>query len=230
MTKILVVEDEENIRSFIKVNLKRHNYIVLEAGSGEDALAIAKEHQDIKIALLDIMLPGIDGFEVCEKLRNLYPSLGIIMLTAKGQEQDKIEGLTLGADDYIVKPFSPYELMARIEALLRRINLVNKTYTPAYLITTGPFRLDLTQRKLYKLDEEISLTPTEFAIFSLFAHNESTALSRDKILDEVWGEEYIGDIKVVDVNIRRIRRKIGDDEHNHIESVWGYGYLFRGDF
>ncbi len=229
MTKILLLEDEESIRSFIKVNLKRQDYTVLEAATGEDALIIASKHSDIKIALLDIMLPGIDGLEVCQVLRELYPTLGIIMLTAKGQEADKLAGLSLGADDYMVKPFSPAELMARIKALLRRIDLPLTAHLPTEKISSGSFHLYRQDKKLYRGNNEISLTPTEFAIFNLFMLHESQALSRDKILNEVWGIDYLGDPKVVDVNIRRIRRKIGDDEHNHIESVWGYGYRFQGE-
>lgn len=228
MPKILIVEDEESIRSFIKVNVIRHNYTVLEAASGEEAIELANKQPDIKIALLDVMLPGIDGFAVCQQLRETYPQLGIIMLTAKGQEADKIEGLALGADDYIVKPFSPQELMARIAALLRRINLPILN-DPIKLLTTGSFSLNLLEKKLYKNDTEINLTPTELAIFNLFMHNENIALSRDNILNEVWGTDYFGDIKVVDVNIRRIRKKIADNEHTYIESVWGYGYRFQGD-
>lgn len=229
MTKVLLVEDEESIRGFIKVNLKRQNYTVLEASTGEDALIIAGENPDIKIALLDVMLPGIDGFEVCQALRKLYPTLGIIILTAKGQEVDKLSGLSLGADDYMVKPFSPAELLARIKALLRRMNLPLAAHLPIDRISSGPFHLHRQEKKLYKDDKEINLTPTEFAIFNLFMLYEGQALSRDKILDEVWGRDYVGDIKVVDVNIRRIRIKIADEDHQHIESVWGYGYRFRGD-
>ncbi len=232
MPKILIVEDEESIRSFIRVNLKRHDFTVLEAGSGEEALDFTRQHEDISIVLLDVMLPGIDGFEVCRILRHKYPVIGIIMLTAKGQEIDKLEGLSGGADDYMVKPFSPAELMARIQTLLRRINLLSPDKSfPASLVISGPFRLNMQEKKLYKHDKEISLTPTELVIVNLFMTHEDQALSRDQILDKVWGENYVGDLKVVDVNMRRIRRKIEDDpvKPKYIESVWGYGYRFRGD-
>ena len=232
MPKILIVEDEESIRSFIRVNLKRHDYSVLEAGSGEEAIDLANLHNDIAVVLLDVMLPGIDGFEICRRLRDKYPLVGIIMLTAKGQEADKLEGLSGGADDYIVKPFSPAELMARIQALLRRINLLKQekaAFSP--LLTSPPFTLNMAEKKLYKRDEEISLTPTEFLIMQLFMTHEGEALSRDEILDRVWGKNYFGDYRVVDVNVRRIRQKIEDDGDTtkYIESVWGYGYRFQGN-
>ncbi len=231
MPKILIVEDEESIRSFIKVNLKRQEYRVLEADSGEEAIALTDQHDDIAIVLLDVMLPGIDGFEVCRLLRNKYPLVGIIMLTAKGQEADKLEGLSGGADDYMVKPFSPTELMARIEALLRRINLIKQdktTFSP--ILISPPFALNMVEKKLFKHEEEISLTPTEFLIIQLFMTHENEALSRDEILDKVWGENYFGDHRVVDVNVRRIRQKIEEngDSPQYIESVWGHGYRFRG--
>lgn len=231
MTTILILEDEESIRSFLRVNLKRHNFKVLEATNGEEALAIIDQDKDIALVLLDVMLPGIDGFEVCRILRTKYPALGIIMLTAKGQEADKLEGLGGGADDYIVKPFSPAELLARINTLLRRISLLSPEKSAVNSLVTGPFRLSILEKKLYKNNKEVNLTPTEFSIMELFLTNEQVALSRDMILDKVWGDNYSGDIKVVDVNVRRIRRKIEDDPVNprYIESVWGYGYRFQGE-
>lgn len=231
MTKILVLEDEESIRSFILVNLKRHNFDIVEAASGEEALE--KLDDEIDIALLDVMLPGISGFEVCRQAREQYPSLGIIMLTAKGQEDNKIEGLELGADDYIVKPFSPKELLARINALLRRLNVAGHSDEKAETvkqIVSGKFTILQDERKLLKDGQEIELTPIEFALVKYFMENANKAVHRDEILNNVWGYNYVGDFKIVDVNIRRIRQKIEDDPSNpkYIEKVWGYGYRWWG--
>lgn len=226
--KVLILEDELSIRSFIRINLRRFNYYVLEASTGEEALELMDSNTDIKIALLDVMLPGIDGFAVCSTLRRKYPHLGIIMLTAKGQEQDKIQGLEIGADDYIVKPFSPKELIARIEALLRRVNNSKPILKGKTKVNDG-FVLDLAGKKFLKDNKEISLTPTEFNIVSLLINNLDKALTRDEILDNVWGKNYIGDIKIVDVNIRRIRQKIESDSSNpkYIKTVRGYGYVWN---
>lgn len=229
MAKILVVEDEEAIRSFIKINLKRHNFEIIEAASGEEALE--KIDDTVDVALLDVMLPGIDGFEVCKTIRQQYSGMGIIMLTAKGQEQNKIEGLELGADDYMVKPFSPKELMARINALLRRISVAQeKKEENDKHITSGIFTIMQDERKLLKKGVEIELTPIEFALVKYFMENANKAIHRDEILNNVWGYNYVGDFKIVDVNIRRIRQKIEDDPSNprYIEKVWGYGYRWWG--
>ncbi len=227
--KILIVEDEDAIRSFIRVNLKRHNFEIIEAASGEEALE--KADASVDIALLDVMLPGIDGFEVCRKIRETYPAMGIIMLTAKGQEQNKIEGLELGADDYMVKPFSPKELLARINALLRRISLADKQVEEeSNAIHSGIFTILQDERKLLKNGQEIELTPIEFALVKYFMENPNKAIHRDEILNNVWGYNYVGDFKIVDVNIRRIRQKIEEDPSNpkYIEKVWGYGYRWWG--
>lgn len=232
MTKILVLEDEESIRSFILINLKRNNFDVIEAGSGEEALE--KLDETVDLALLDVMLPGISGFEVCKQAREKYPALGIIMLTAKGQEDNKIEGLELGADDYIVKPFSPKELTARINALLRRLNIVEQPAAQkeeeTKQIVSGKFVILQDERKLLKDGEEIELTPIEFALVKYFMENANKAVHRDEILQNVWGYNYVGDFKIVDVNIRRIRQKIEEDPSNpkYIEKVWGYGYRWWG--
>ncbi len=229
MTKILVLEDEASIRSFIVVNLKRHDFEVVEAASGEEALE--KLDNTVSVALLDVMLPGISGFEVCKRAREQYPGLGIIMLTAKGQEENKIEGLELGADDYIVKPFSPKELLARINALVRRLNTSDKSdVTGGNQIVSGKFVILQDERKLLKDGKEIELTPIEFTLVKYFMENANKAVHRDEILNNVWGYNYVGDFKIVDVNIRRIRQKIEDDPSNpkYIEKVWGYGYRWWG--
>lgn len=228
--KILVLEDEDAIRSFIRVNLKKQMFEIAEASSGEEALE--KLDDTFDIALLDVMLPGIDGFEVCRQAREKFPRLGIIMLTAKGLEQNKIEGLELGADDYIVKPFSPKELLARINALQRRLNVkeLNVEEEQGGNITSGIFTILQNERKLLKRDKEIELTPIEFALVKYFMENANKAIHRDEILQNVWGYNYVGDFKIVDVNIRRIRQKIEDDPSNprYIEKVWGYGYRWWG--
>ena len=231
MTKILVLEDEPSIRSFIMINLKKNGFEIVETASGEEALE--KLDDTIDIALLDVMLPGISGFEVCKRAREQYPSLGIIMLTAKGQEENKIEGLELGADDYIVKPFSPKELLARLNALARRLNIVEKVVEvvpEGNQIVTGKFTILPEERKLLKDGVEIELTPIEFSLVKYFMENANKAIHRDEILNNVWGQNYVGDFKIVDVNIRRIRQKIEDDPSNpkYIEKVWGYGYRWWG--
>lgn len=231
MAKVLVLEDEASIRSFIMINLKKNNFEIVETASGEEALE--KLDETVDIALLDVMLPGISGFEVCKRAREQYPALGIIMLTAKGQEENKIEGLELGADDYIVKPFSPKELLARINALARRLNIVEKAVAieqESGQIVTGKFTILPEERKLLKDGVEIELTPIEFALVKYFMENPNKAIHRDEILNTVWGYNYVGDFKIVDVNIRRIRQKIEDDPSNpkYIEKVWGYGYRWWG--
>lgn len=233
MIKILILEDEDSIRGFVRVNLKRNGFHVIEACTGEEALEKVEQESDISIAILDVMLPGIDGFEVCGILRKKYPSMGIIMLTAKGLETDKVSGLVLGADDYVVKPFSPNELIARVNALLRRINTL-----PAAIPTgeenalrSRPFTIRLDERKLYKGEKEIDLTPKEFDIIKLFMENPNKAVSRDELLNQLWGVNYIGDLKIVDVNIRRLRQKIEDDPKSpkYLKKVWGYGYRWEGE-
>jgi len=231
MTKILVLEDEASIRSFIMINLKKNNFEIVETASGEEALE--KLDETVDIALLDVMLPGISGFEVCKRAREQYPALGIIMLTAKGQEENRIEGLELGADDYIVKPFSPKELLARINALARRLHIVEKSVAAepeGNQIVTGKFIIMPEERKLLKDGVEIELTPIEFSLVKYFMENPNKAIHRDEILNNVWGYNYVGDFKIVDVNIRRIRQKIEDDPSNpkYIEKVWGYGYRWWG--
>ena len=225
--KILIVEDEESIRKFIKINLERNNLAVLEASSGEEGLKIARS-EDVDVVVLDIMLPGIDGFEVCKILRKEYPELGIIMLTAKSQDIDKITGLECGTDDYMIKPFNPMELVLRVKSLLRRMDaMMDKTEdTDKDMIVDEPFKIDTYSRKVYKNDEEIELTPTEYYIVKIFVENPGKAFRRDEILNLVWGYDFFGDSKIVDVNIRRLRAKIEDDpgRPSFIETVWGVGY------
>lgn len=226
--KILILEDEIGIRSFVSINLKREGYEVIEASTGQEAIDKMNEEKDISIALLDVMLPDISGIEVCKYIRDNFDSVGIIMMTAKSQEEDKIEGFISGADDYIVKPFSIKELLMRVSALLRRLKKddVKKDNS---VIESEPFKLDTNKRKLYKNGHEIDLTPTEFSIVKYLMINTKKSLSRDQILDEVWGKNYLYDFKIVDVNIRRIRNKIEDDpsKPKYVQTVWGYGYCWR---
>ncbi|MDO5715036.1 MAG: response regulator transcription factor [Tissierellia bacterium] len=225
-TKILLVEDEESIRKFVKINLEREGYHVLEAGTGEEGVDIAtREHPDIVV--LDIMLPGIDGFEVCKQLREAFPQLGIIMLTAKAEDYDKIMGLQYGTDDYLTKPFNPTELTLRIKSLERRLEPdegVNDN-----LIIQKPFKLDAYSRKFYKENIELELTPTEYQIMKIFMENPGKALKRDEILELVWGKDFVGDSKIVDVNIRRLRSKVEENpaKPKFIETVWGLGYRWQ---
>lgn len=224
---ILLVEDEESIRRFIKINLERSGFDVLEAETGEKGLEIARQ-EEIDIVVLDIMLPGIDGFEVCKTLREEFPNIGIIMLTAKSQDIDKIMGLEYGSDDYMVKPFNPMELVLRVRSLLRRLDIIEEDEESEY-VEDGPFRMDKYSRRFYKDEKNIELTPTEFAIIKLFIENPGKAFSRDEILNTIWGYDFVGDSKIVDVNIRRIRSKIENDSRNpyYIETVWGVGYRWR---
>ncbi len=228
MTKILLVEDEVSIRKFIKINLEREGFEVFEAGSGEEGLKIAEEKEP-EIVLLDIMLPGIDGFEVCDRLRSSFPGLGIIMLTAKAEDYDKIMGLQSGTDDYLTKPFNPTELALRIKSLERRIGKEDTKKKGKRYLESDKFKIDVYGHKFYKEDEEIELTPTEHEIVKLFMNNVNRALSRDEILNVVWGEEFLGDSKIVDVNIRRLRSKIEEDPAHpvYIETVWGVGYRWK---
>jgi len=290
--RILLLEDEESIRGFVRINLKRNGMDVTEAGDGETALALAAEaNPPFDAALLDVMLPTISGFEVCGKLREQFPRMGIIMLTAKSQEEDKIRGLELGADDYVQKPFSPGELIARLGALHRRmmpgglswpdetaaaaapvtpepsslspsdgtgtstsiphrdhdgrnhesaewmqgtsepdfVHAANGTFSGAGELSEGPFRLSSAERRMWKGREEVVLTPTEWTLVKLLMERAGEGLSRDDILNAVWGRHFIGDLKIVDVNIRRIRQKIEDNpsEPCYIETLWGYGYRWK---
>ena len=225
MKKVLILEDEVNIRSFVVINLKRAGYDAIEAGTGQEALDRLKEHPDTGVAILDIMLPDMDGFEVCRNIRATNKQIGIIMLTARTQEMDKVTGLMTGADDYVTKPFSPAELTARVDALLRRTG----DNTPA--VRTGelyqpPFLLNMTNRTLEKNGERVKLTQLEYSIVKLFMENRGKALAREEILDAVWGKGYFGELKIVDVNVRRLRIKIEDDaqEPKYISTVWGFGY------
>ena len=226
MSKILLIEDEEGIRKFTKINIEKAGYEVLEAGSGEEGVEIAfKEKPDV--AILDVMLPGIDGFEVCEILRNEMPGIGIIMLTAKSQDVDRILGLEKGADDYMNKPFNPQELILRINSLIRRLDFShNFESSNNSSLEYGPFKLDSYSKQFTKDGVVIDLTPTELSLIKIFMENEGKAFTREDLLEKAWGNDSKADTKIIDVNIRRIRTKIEDDsaKPKYLHTVWGVGY------
>jgi len=223
MKKVLVLEDEDNIRSFVVINLKRAGYETIEAASGEEALEQLRRNQDIRVAILDIMLPDMDGFEVCRRIRASNSKIGIIMLTARTQEMDKVTGFMTGADDYVTKPFSPAELTARIDALYRRVGGENLDDGE---LKQPPFVLNTRKRTLEKSGVPVKLTQVEYSIMKLFMDNPGKALSREEIWKTVWGENYLGELKIVDVNIRRLRVKIEDEPTSptYITTIWGFGY------
>lgn len=233
MKKILVAEDEQNIREFVVINLERAGYTPYEASSGDEALEIyERENGDFDLAVLDIMMPGKnDGLEVCKQLRKDNPSIGIIMLTAKTQEMDKISGLMMGADDYVTKPFSPSELVARVDAIYRRVALssMRKINDFKEEIVSGDFVLNLRNRILTYKGKLIELTQVEFQIMEYFFSNPSVTLDRTDILKKVWGDAFVGEEKIVDVNIRRLRMKVEENPStpSHIITVWGLGYRWE---
>ena len=228
--KILILDDEDPIRQFMKINLDYQGYQTVEASSGEEALKVFEEEKPA-VAILDIMLPGISGYEVCEKIRDKSPMTGIIMVSAKSQDIDKILGLEKGADDYIIKPFNPQELILRVKSLMRRVNLnpSDVSENDSKSLKDGPFTLDIYSKTFYKDDREIDVTPTEFTILEYFIKNKGKAMTRDEIMRETWGDNYSNDTKIVDVNIRRIRAKIEENPAKpaFIETVWGTGYRWK---
>lgn len=230
MKKVLVAEDEESIREFIVINLTRSGYEVEQAENGAEALKIFSEDEgSFDVAILDIMMPELDGLTVCKELRKKSSDLGIIMLSAKTQEMDKVQGLLFGADDYVTKPFSPSELMARVDAVYRRVEMTRgfrKTDYPGETIVLDEFELNLRNRTLSKSSNLIELTQVEFQIIEYFFKNPNAALSRTDILKQVWGSNYFGDEKIVDVNIRRLRMKVEDNPSSptRLITIWGLGY------
>lgn len=231
MKKVLIAEDEASIREFIVINLKRSGYDVVEAENGEEAInKYEEENGNIDVAVLDIMMPLKDGLEVCKYLRAKSSKIGIIMLTAKTQEMDKVTGLLVGADDYVTKPFSPLELMARVDAVYRRVSIMNENEKAAVanpdLTTVGDFSLDYRDRILYKNGSPIELTQIEFQLLDYLFKNPDVTLSRSDILNKVWGDGYFVDDKVVDVNIHRLRNKVEDEptQPKHLITIWGRGY------
>ncbi len=233
MRRIMIVEDEAAIREFEAINLKRVGYTVVEAGSAEEALNIYDNDIDgFDIALLDISMPGMDGFTLCKELRKRSETIGIIMLTARTQEMDKITGLMQGADDYITKPFSPTELLARVDSLYRRVEMYAPKAAPVSDdIILGDFSLNLRKRTLLKKGVNIELTQVEFQMIEYFFTNPDVALDRTDILNRVWGSNYFGEEKIVDVNVRRLRMKVEDDPSvpTRLVTVWGMGYKWNSN-
>ncbi len=228
MKRVLIAEDEAAIREFIVINLRRGGYDVVEAKDGAEALELYDSCDgDIDVAVLDVMMPNVDGLEVCKQLRSKSNNIGIIMLTAKTQEMDKITGLMMGADDYVTKPFSPSELVARVDAIYRRVAM-NTSEKPKTVdvIELGEFKLNLRSRTLTKNGRYIELTQVEFQMMEYFFTNAGAALSRTDILNKVWGNGYFGEEKIVDVNIRRLRMKVEDEPSvpKHLITIWGVGY------
>ncbi len=233
MKKVLILEDEEAIRAFVVLNMKRAGYETIEAASGEEALELFDKHPDIDIAVLDVMLPGIDGLEVCKTIRASNQKIGIIMLTAKAQENDKVAGLMNGADDYVAKPFSPLELIVRVDSLYRRVQMMKGIKIESNdELKSDPFVLNVKSRKLTKGEKRIEVTQVEFQLMKHFLENTGKAFSREEIFHTVWGDQFTGDRhKIVDVNIRRLRLKIEDDPSKpvYIQTVWGYGYRWGNE-
>ncbi len=229
MQQILVCEDEAAIRSFVVLNLRRAGYAVLEADSGEAALQLYAAQPTAAVALLDVMLPGIDGFEVCRRLRAADPTIGIVMLTARSQEPEKIEGLHCGADDYVTKPFGIGELLARIEALCRRVQILREKNGDGDRMQRGIFTLDFRAHTLSKNGKPVELTQMEYQIVAYLFSHAGEPQTREAILRCAWGESFVGDDKVVDVNIRRLRVKLEEDpsEPRHLLTVWGKGYQWE---
>ncbi len=227
MKRILVCEDEDTIREFVVINLQRSGYSVVDVNCGEEALRVYDEQNgDFDVALLDVTMPGMDGFTLCKKLRERSETLGIIFLTARSQEIDRVGGLMMGADDYVTKPFSPSEVVARVDAVYRRVSMVAGKPKENAEIRSGPFVLNIKSRTLTKNGKPIDLTQVEYQIVELLLKNKGSALDRNKILSEIWGENYYSDVKIVDVNIRRLRIKVEDEPSMpvYIQTVWGYGY------
>lgn len=226
--KILIVEDDYSIRKFTALNLQREQFHVIEAENGNDALTLIKTISP-DFVILDLMLPDIDGFALCEQLRSRFSDLPILILSARGQDMDKVMGLELGADDYMVKPFNPLELVARVRSILRRTS--QKENVETKVLRSNGLELNERSKMLKKGEQIIKLTGREYDLLLFFMKHPDVSFSRDELLDEVWGKDYFGDVKTVDVHIRRLREKIEDVPSNplFIETVWGHGYRFNGE-
>ncbi|MBQ6051760.1 MAG: response regulator transcription factor [Clostridia bacterium] len=229
MKKILILEDEMSIRDFIVFNFKRAGYEVFEAGSGNEALSVFAANPDITLAVLDVMLPDIDGFEVCRKLRAQNRTMGIIMLSAKDLDEDVLSGFISGADDYVKKPVSASVLVAKVDALYRRISAVNTPQPPVQPKASEVFAVDDKKRTATKNGQPLDLTPNEFSILKYFIEHPDVVLTRDDILHAVWGNNFSGDAEIVNVNITRLRKKIEDrpSKPDFLQTSWGKGYIWK---
>ena len=220
--KILVVDDESRMRKLVKDFLVRENYEVIEAGDGEEALDIFYSDKEISLIVLDVMMPKINGWEVCREIRKIS-KLPIIMLTAKGDESDELNGFEIGADEYISKPFSPKILVARVTALLRRANKIGET---ADIREAGGIVMDKTAHTVAIDGQNIDLSVKEFELLDYFMNNRGIALSRERILDSVWSYDYFGDARTIDTHVKKLRSKMGA-KGDYIKTVWGVGYKFE---
>ncbi len=228
MKKILILEDETSIREFICFNFKRAGYEVFDACTGNEALSVFAENPGITLAVLDVMLPDIDGFEVCRKLRAQNKTMGIIMLSAKDLDEDVLSGFMSGADDYIKKPISPSVLVAKVDALYRRISAATPTEPEAAKPADPVFTVDTANRMIKKNGKALVLTPIEYNILKYFIENPNVLISRDDLLTSIWGYDFNGDTDIVNVNIRRLRMKIEDEpsKPKYLLTEWGAGYRF----
>lgn len=219
--KILVVDDESRMRKLVRDFLVKQNYEVLEAGDGEQALDIFFTQKDIALLILDVMMPRMDGWQVCREIRN-YSRVPIIMLTAKGDERDELQGFELGVDEYITKPFSPKILVARVEAILRRTNLL----VSEDMITAGGIELNKAAHQVKIDGQDVELSYKEFELLAYFMENQGIALSREKILNNVWNYDYFGDARTIDTHVKKLRSKLGE-KGEMIKTIWGMGYKFE---
>ena len=219
--KILVVDDESRMRKLVRDFLVKQNFDVLEAGDGEEAVDIFFREKDIALIILDVMMPKMDGWQVCREIR-AYSKVPIIMLTAKSDERDELQGFDLGVDEYITKPFSPKILVARVEAILRRSNLL----TNEDIISAGGIELNKSAHQVKIDGKDIELSFKEFELLAYFMENQGIALSREKILNNVWNYDYFGDARTIDTHVKKLRNKLGD-KGNYIKTIWGMGYKFE---
>lgn len=222
-TKILVVDDEPRMRKLVKDFLVKKNYIVIEAGDGEEAYDKFVENKDISLIIMDVMMPKMDGYETSEEIRKIS-KVPIIMLTAKSEEKDELRGFEIGVDEYITKPFSPKILVARVEAVLRRY----QTSDENSIIVAGNIKLDATAHKVTVDGNLIDLSFKEFELLNYFMVNQGVALSREKILNNVWNYDYFGDARTIDTHVKKLRSKMGD-KGNYIKTIWGMGYKFEAE-
>lgn len=219
--KILVVDDESRMRKLVRDFLVKQNYEVLEAGDGEQALDVFFKEKDIALLILDVMMPKMDGWQVCREIRS-YSKVPIIMLTAKGDERDELQGFDLGVDEYITKPFSPKILVARVEAILRRTNLL----ASEDIISIGGIELNKAAHQVRIGGKDIELSYKEFELLAYFMENQGMALSREKILNNVWNYDYFGDARTIDTHVKKLRNKLGE-KGELIKTIWGMGYKFE---
>lgn len=219
--KILVVDDESRMRKLVRDFLEREGYQVLEAGDGMEAMEIFYEDKDIALIILDVMMPRMDGWQTCREIRETS-EVPVIMLTARSEERDELQGFSLGVDEYISKPFSPKILVARVGALLRRTHGANTED----VISVGGIQIDKAAHQVKVDGKEIELSYKEFELLAYFAENQGIALSREKILNNVWNYDYFGDARTIDTHVKKLRSKLGD-QGNYIKTIWGMGYKFE---